>query len=101
MQTTLNQGKALVGAFSIITNLRVDLRFKLYLAPAHPAAQLDPGAGRRHGHARVRPVLQRAAHRRHLRLAQLRAGADLGREPGPELAHLQPIRGEYSPGLRQ
>ena len=26
-----NQEKALVGAFSVITNLRVDLRFKLYL----------------------------------------------------------------------
>ena len=28
---TLNQEKALVGAFSVITNLRMDLRFKLYL----------------------------------------------------------------------
>ena len=28
---TFNQEKALVGAFSVITNLRVDLRFKLYL----------------------------------------------------------------------
>ena len=27
---TFNQEKALVGAFSVITNLRVDLRFKLY-----------------------------------------------------------------------
>ena len=31
---TFNQEKALVGAFSVITNLRVDLRFKLYLTPA-------------------------------------------------------------------
>ena len=28
---TFNQEKALIGAFSVITNLRVDLRFKLYL----------------------------------------------------------------------
>ena len=27
---TFNQEKALVGAFSVITNLRMDLRFKLY-----------------------------------------------------------------------
>ena len=28
-----NQEKALVGAFSVITNLRMDLRFKLYYLP--------------------------------------------------------------------
>ena len=27
---TFNEEKALVGAFSVITNLRMDLRFKLY-----------------------------------------------------------------------
>ena len=29
-----NQEKALVGAFSVITNLRTDLRFKLYPPPS-------------------------------------------------------------------
>ena len=29
---TFNQEKALVGALSVITNLRMDLRFKLYMA---------------------------------------------------------------------
>ena len=29
---TFNQEKALVGAFSVITNLRMDLRFKLYFS---------------------------------------------------------------------
>ena len=32
-----NQEKALVGAFSVITNLRMDLRFKLYTPPPHRA----------------------------------------------------------------
>ena len=31
---TFNQEKTLVGAFSVITNLRVDLRFKLYIQAA-------------------------------------------------------------------
>ena len=31
-----NQEKALVGAFSVITNLHVDLRLKLYLVPGPP-----------------------------------------------------------------
>ena len=33
-----NQEKALVGAFSVITNLRMNLRFKLYAAHRHMAA---------------------------------------------------------------
>ena len=37
-----NQEKALVGAFSVITNLWMDLRFKLYKAARH-----SPGTAQR------------------------------------------------------
>ena len=30
VEATFNKAKALVGAFSVVTNLRMDLRFKLY-----------------------------------------------------------------------
>ena len=35
-----NQEKALVGAFSVITNLRMDLHFKFYLLPSVATAVL-------------------------------------------------------------
>ena len=38
--------KALVGAFSVITNLRVDLRLKLYTVPGGGGGGADGGAGR-------------------------------------------------------
>ena len=34
LEGAFNQEKALVGAFSVITNLRMDLRFKLYIHQA-------------------------------------------------------------------
>ena len=38
-----NQEKALVGAFSVITNLRMDLRFKLYVLHLYwPPDQMGP-----------------------------------------------------------
>ena len=37
-----NQEKALVGAFSVITNLRVDLRLKLYTLPRWGPACTPP-----------------------------------------------------------
>ena len=43
-----NQEKALVGAFSVITNLRVDIRFKLYSAASSSSDrdhQLVPSVG--------------------------------------------------------
>ena len=39
---TFNQEKALVGAFSVITNLRMDLRFKLSNV-MHPGFWVDDG----------------------------------------------------------
>ena len=39
-----NQEKTLVGAFSLITNLRVDLRLKLYLGEPEPG-EPQPGGG--------------------------------------------------------
>ena len=39
---TFNKEKALVGAFSVITNLRMDLRFKLYNV-MYPGFWVDDG----------------------------------------------------------
>ena len=44
-----NQEKALVGAFSVITNLQMDLRFKLYWTLDSSVITTSPWAGGRAG----------------------------------------------------
>ena len=41
---TLNQEKVLVGTVSVITNLRMDLRFKLYTLDTMDTADTDTAA---------------------------------------------------------
>ena len=81
-----NQEKSLVGAFSVITNLRVDLRFKLYRLPVVAGC---PGEGVLEGGGEV----EHGPGQDDVVVGAQKEGDHHGAHPRPPQDGAQPVQG--------